>query len=57
MLWKIIGALVVLWVVVAVIGFIVKSLLWLAFVGLVLAAGTVIYGAVRGRSQKGVSRY
>jgi hypothetical protein len=55
-LWKILGALVVLWLVVTVIGFVVKSLLWLAFVGLVLAAGTVVYGAVKGRSQKGLSR-
>ena len=57
MLWKIVGALVVLWLVVTVIGFVIQSLLWLAFAGLVLAAGTVAYGAVKGRSQKGVSRY
>lgn len=48
MLWKILGALVVLWLVVSVIGFVIKSLLWLAVVGLVLAAGTVVYGAVKG---------
>lgn len=57
MLWKIIGALIVLWLVVAVVGFVVKALLWLGFVGLVLAAGTVAYGAVKGRGRKGLPRY
>lgn len=57
MLWKIIGALIVLWLVVTVIGFVVKSLLWLGFVGLVLAAGTVVYGAVKGRGRKGLPRF
>lgn len=57
MLWKIIGALIVLWLVVTVVGFVVKSLLWLGFVGLVLAAGTVVYGAVKGRGRKGLPRY
>lgn len=56
MLWKILGALLVLWLVVAVVGFVVKSLLWLAFVGLVLGAGTVAYGAVKGRNQNGLPR-
>ncbi len=56
MLWKIIGALLVLWIAVSVIGFVVKSLVWLAVVGLVLAAGTAVYGAVKGRSQKSLPR-
>lgn len=55
-LWKILGALIVLWLVVSVIGFVIKSLLWLAVVGLVLAAGTVVYGAVKGSSTRKLPR-
>ncbi|MGI8814981.1 MAG: hypothetical protein ACR2G2_06755 [Pseudonocardia sp.] len=44
----IIGLLVV-WVVLAVVGFAVKSLLWLAVLGLVLFVVTGIYGAVKRR--------
>ncbi|GAA4538699.1 hypothetical protein [Pseudonocardia xishanensis] len=46
----IIIALLVLWVVLAVVGFVVKSLLWLAIVGIVLFVVTGIVGAVRRRS-------
>ena len=42
-------ALLVLWVVLAVIGFAVKSLLWLAIIGIVLFVATGIFGAVRRR--------
>lgn len=42
-------ALLVLWVVIAVIGFAVKSLLWLAIIGIVLFVATGIFGAVRRR--------
>ncbi len=42
-------ALLVLWVVVAVIGFAVKSLLWLAIIGIILFIATGIFGAVRRR--------
>lgn len=46
----IIIALLVLWVVLAVVGFVVKSLLWLAFVAIALLVVTGIVGAVRRRS-------
>lgn len=39
--------LLVLWLVLAVLGFVVKSLFWLAIVGIVLFIGTAIMGAVR----------
>ena len=39
--------LLVLWVIFAVVGFAVKSLLWLAIVGVVLFVVTGIFGAVR----------
>ncbi|MEN3298355.1 hypothetical protein [Pseudonocardia sp.] len=42
--------LLVLWLIVAVIGFTVKSLLWLAVIGIVLFVATGIVGAVRRRA-------
>jgi hypothetical protein len=42
--------LLVLWVVLAVLGFAVKSLFWLAIVALVLFVATGIFGALRRRS-------
>ncbi len=42
--------LLVLWVVLVVIGFTVKALLWLAIVGIVLFLVTGVFGAIRGRS-------
>ena len=41
--------LLVLWLVLTVVGFVVKSLLWLAVVGIVLFVATGVYGAVRRR--------
>jgi len=46
----IIIGLLVLWVIVAVVGFTVKSLLWLALGGIVLFVATGIVGGVRRRS-------
>jgi len=43
-------ALLVLWLIFAVVGFVVKSLLWLAILGIVLFVATGIFGAVRRRS-------
>ena len=42
--------LLVLWVVLAVVGFVVKSLLWLAIVAIILFVATGIFGAIRRRS-------
>jgi hypothetical protein len=44
-------ALLILWAVLAVIGFAVKSLFWLAIVGIVLGFATSLYGIFRGRSR------
>ena len=43
--------LLVLWLVLVVIGFTIKALLWLAIVGLVLFVVTGVVGALRGRSR------
>ncbi|MCW0212142.1 MAG: hypothetical protein OJJ54_02195 [Pseudonocardia sp.] len=43
-------ALLVIWLVVVVIGFVVKSLFWLAIVGIVLFLATGAYGAIKRRA-------
>ena len=45
-------ALLVLWVVLAVIGFVVKSLFWLAIIGIVLFIATGVFGAMRRRAPR-----
>jgi hypothetical protein len=43
--------LLVLWLVLVVVGFAIKTLLWLAIVGLVLFVLTGLFGALRGRGR------
>ena len=45
-------ALLVLWVVLAAIGFVVKSLFWLAIVAIVLFIATGVFGAMRRRAPR-----
>ena len=45
-------ALLVLWVVLAMIGFVVKSLFWLAIIGIVLFIATGVFGAMRRRAPR-----
>jgi hypothetical protein len=42
--------LLVLWLVLVVVGFTIKALLWLAIVGIVLIVLTGLFGAIRGRA-------
>jgi uncharacterized membrane protein (Fun14 family) len=42
--------LLVLWLVLVIVGFTIKALLWLAIVGLVLFVATGVFGAIRGRA-------
>jgi len=46
----IIGILLIIWLAVAVLGFVVKSLLWLGIIGGVLFLATAAYGAIKGKS-------
>jgi hypothetical protein len=48
-MWAIIGWLVAIWIVLAVVGAVVKGLFWLAVIGGLLLAGTVAYGAIKSR--------
>ncbi len=43
-------ALLVVWVVLAILGFVVKGLFWLAIVGIVLFLATGGYTALKGRT-------
>lgn len=50
MIARVLVGLLVIWLVFVVVGFVVKSLLWLAIVGIVLFLGTAAYGAIKRRS-------
>jgi hypothetical protein len=42
--------LLVIWLVLSVLGFVVKGLLWLAFIGLVLFVATAVWGWLKRRA-------
>jgi hypothetical protein len=42
--------LLILWLVLAIVGFFVKTLFWLAIVGIVFFVATAIFGAIRSRT-------
>ncbi|WP_200935213.1 hypothetical protein [Leifsonia sp. Leaf336] len=39
--------LLVVWAILAVVGFAIQGLLWLAIIGIILFVGTLIFGIVR----------
>jgi hypothetical protein len=42
--------LLIIWLVLSIIGFVVKGLLWLAVIGLVLFAATAVWGWLKRRT-------
>jgi len=44
---KVLLVLLAIWIVLSVIGLIIKGLLWLFFLGLIAFIATALYGAVR----------
>jgi hypothetical protein len=42
--------LIIAWVVLAIVGFAIEGLLWLAAIGIVLFIGTVVFGFIRRRA-------
>ncbi|MCA0146678.1 hypothetical protein [Blastococcus sp. LR1] len=50
-MWRLIGLLLVVWLVVTVIGAVVKGLFWLAVVGVLFFAGTAAIGWVKRNDQ------
>ena len=51
MLWKIVGGLLLLWLVISLAGVIIKGLFWLAVLGAVLFVATAAIGWARDRKQ------
>lgn len=43
----VIVVLLIVWAILAVVGFAIKGLLWLAIIGIILFVGTLIFGFVR----------
>ncbi len=56
MLWKVLGGLLALWLVMTVVGFVVKWLFWLAVIGAVLFAGTLVVGYLKSGDRKQVKQ-
>jgi hypothetical protein len=48
--------LLLLWLALAIIGFVVKALFWLAIVGIVLFLATSAFGAIRSRGRRSALR-
>ena len=49
-MWPVIVILLIVWAILSVIGFALKGLLWLGAIGLILFAGTIVFGVVRRRT-------
>lgn len=49
-MWTVLWILIVVWAVLAIVGFALEGLLWLAIIGLVLFIGTVVFGLIRRQS-------
>ncbi len=48
-MWTLIVILLIVWAVLAVVGFVFKGLLWLAVIGAILFVGTLVVGFIRQR--------
>lgn len=48
-MWTVIVILLVVWAILAIVGFVFNGLLWLASVGIVLFVGTLVVGVIRQR--------
>lgn len=47
--------LLVVWAILAVVGFAIKGLVWLAIIGIILFVGTIVFGFVRRAASKNTS--
>ena len=47
---KLLVVLLVVWLILAIVGFVIKGLVWLAIIGIVLFIGTAILGMIRRRT-------
>ncbi|GAB3645217.1 hypothetical protein GCM10028833_04240 [Glycomyces tarimensis] len=46
-MWTVLWILIVVWAVLAIVGFALEGLLWLAIIGIVLFIGTIVFGFIR----------
>ncbi|WP_353988344.1 hypothetical protein [Ruicaihuangia caeni] len=46
-MWAVLVILLVVWLILTVVGFVFKGLLWLGVIGIVLIVGTIVWGALR----------
>jgi len=51
-MWILIVILLVVWAVLAVVGFVFQGLLWLGVIGVILFLGTLIVGIIRQRTRR-----
>ncbi|WP_295011568.1 hypothetical protein [uncultured Microbacterium sp.] len=51
-MWTLVIILLVVWLVLSVLGFAIKGLIWLAVIGVVLFLLTLVFGIIRGRTNK-----
>ncbi|MCA1189345.1 MULTISPECIES: hypothetical protein [unclassified Saccharopolyspora] len=56
MVWKVIGGLLLLWLVVSVAGIVLKGLFWLAVLGGVLFVATAVIGYASDRKKLGETK-
>ncbi len=54
-MWRTLVILLVVWAVLAVVGFAFEGLVWLAIIGIILFVGTLLFGLIRSRSGRRVS--
>ncbi|MDR7191051.1 Zn-dependent membrane protease YugP [Microbacterium sp. BE35] len=51
-MWTVLLILLVAWVVLSIVGFVFDGLMWLGIIGIVLFAGTIIFGIIRQRARR-----
>ncbi|WP_341945334.1 hypothetical protein [Microbacterium sp. LWH11-1.2] len=51
-MWTVLIILLVAWAIVAVVGFAIEGLLWIAIIGIILFVGTILFGVIRNRTPK-----
>jgi hypothetical protein len=50
-MWTVLVILLVVWIVLAIVGFALEGLMWLGIIGIVLVVGTIVFGILRQRSR------
>ena len=51
-MWTVLVILLVVWIVLSIVGFAIKGLVWLGIIGIVLVVGTLVFGLLRQRARR-----